>query len=146
MRELLRHVTALQCSTGPAACGFCSEIGCYAATGRFGGRESEGDEGERFRVGSAMLAIYVGTAYARCMQYTIRNLPARLDKLIRKRAKEEGKSLNTVALEALMEAFGLRGSVSARRDLSKLAGSWVEDVAVDEALRAQRCIDDEMWR
>ncbi|MDH3625710.1 MAG: Arc family DNA-binding protein [Myxococcales bacterium] len=80
------------------------------------------------------------------MQYTIRNLPARLDKLIRKRAKEEGKSLNTVVLEALMEAFGLRGSVSARRDLSKLAGSWVEDVAVDEALRAQRCIDDEMWR
>jgi len=45
-----------------------------------------------------------------------------------------------------MEAFGLRGSVSAQRDLSKLAGSWVEDVAVDEALRAQRCIDDEMWR
>jgi DNA polymerase III delta subunit len=80
------------------------------------------------------------------MQYTIRGLPARLDTLIRRRAKEEGKSLNTVAVEALMEAFGLRGSVQARRDLGKLAGSWVEDSAVDEALEGQRVIDDEMWR
>ncbi|MBW2548588.1 MAG: hypothetical protein JRE82_15450 [Deltaproteobacteria bacterium] len=56
------------------------------------------------------------------MQYTIRNLPARLDQLIRKRAKDEGKSLNT------------------------LVGTWVEDAAVEGALEAQRCIDDEMWR
>jgi DNA polymerase III delta subunit len=80
------------------------------------------------------------------MQYTIRGLPAPLDKLIRKRAKEEGKSLNTVAVEALMEAFGLRGSVPAHRDVGSLAGSWVEDPAVDEALAEQRVIDDEMWR
>ena len=80
------------------------------------------------------------------MQYTIRGLPARLDMLIRTRAKEEGKSLYTVAVEALMVAFGLRGSVRARRDLGMLAGSWVEDPAVDEALEGQRVIDDEMWR
>ena len=46
-----------------------------------------------------MIAIGAYTAYAVCMQYTIRKLPARLDKLIRKRAKEEGKSLNTVGTE-----------------------------------------------
>jgi len=80
------------------------------------------------------------------MQYTIRNLPKALDKLIRKRAKEEGKSLNTVAVEALMEAFGLRGSEPAHRDVGRLAGSWVEDPVVDDALREQRTIDDEMWR
>ncbi len=80
------------------------------------------------------------------MQYTIRNLPERLDRLIRKRAEEEGKSLNTVAIEALMEVFGLRGSTPKARDLSDLAGTWVEDAAVDEALEAQRRIDDEMWR
>ena len=80
------------------------------------------------------------------MQYTIRNLPALLDEAIRKRAKEEGKSLNTVAVEALMEAFGLRGSAPAHRDVSGLAGTWVEDAAVDEALDAQREIDGEMWR
>ncbi|MFW2389875.1 MAG: hypothetical protein ACN4G0_16165 [Polyangiales bacterium] len=80
------------------------------------------------------------------MQYTIRKLPARLDKLIRKRAKEEGKSLTTVAVEALMEAFGLRGSAPLHRDVGSLAGTWVEDPAVDEALAEQRAIDDEMWR
>lgn len=93
-----------------------------------------------------VLAIDAYTAYTKCMQYTIRNLPARLDEAIRKRAKEEGKSLNTVAVEALMEAFGLRGDAEAYRDLGKLAGTWVEDAAVDEALAAQRGIDDEMWR
>ena len=93
-----------------------------------------------------LLAISAYTAYTRCMQYTIRKLPARLDKLIRKRAKEEGKSLNTVAVEALMEAFGLRGGVPSHRDVGSLAGSWVEDPAVDEALGEQRGIDDEMWR
>jgi len=80
------------------------------------------------------------------MQYTIRNLPGRLDELIRRRAKEEGKSLNTVAVEALMEAFGLRGSVEPNRDVAELVGSWVEDAAVDEALEEQRGVDDEMWR
>ena len=93
-----------------------------------------------------MIAFSACIAYTRCMQYTIRRLPARLDKLIRKRAKEEGKSLNTVAVEALMEAFGLRGSAPSHRDVGSLAGSWVEDPAVDEALGEQRTIDDEMWR
>ncbi len=93
-----------------------------------------------------MLALDVGNAYILCMQYTIRKLPARLDQLIRKRAKEEWKSLNTVAVEALMQAFGLRGGVPSYRDVSELAGTWVEDAAVDEALEAQRGIDDEMWR
>ena len=99
------------------------------------------EKGER-----RVLALCVGSAYTRCMQYTIRKLPARLDKLIRKRAKEEGKSLNTVVVEALMQAFGLRGSAQAYRDVSALAGTWVEDAAVNEALEGQRCIDDEMWR
>ncbi len=93
-----------------------------------------------------MIALCVGSAYTRCMQYTIRKLPARLDKLIRRRAKEEGKSLNTVAVEALMQAFGLRGSAQSYRDVSDLAGTWVDDAAVEEALEAQRVVDDEMWR
>ena len=93
-----------------------------------------------------MLASSACNAYTGCMQYTIRKLPARLDKLIRRRAKEEGKSLNTVAVEALMQAFGLRGSAQSYRDVSDLAGTWVDDAAVEEALEAQRVVDDEMWR
>jgi plasmid stability protein len=87
-----------------------------------------------------------GSDYHECMQYTIRNLPAPLDAAIRRRADEERKSLNTVVIEALMEAFELLGSVPAYRDLSAVVGSWVEDPAVDAALQAQRGIDDEMWR
>jgi DNA polymerase III delta subunit len=100
----------------------------------------------RGKTGLHALALNAYAAYAQCMQYTIRNLPARLDKLIRKRAKEEGKSLNTVAVEALMEAFGLGGSSPSHRDVGDLAESWVEDAVVEEALQAQRRIDDEMWR
>ena len=101
---------------------------------------------ERNLLAFVTLAIDACIAYIRRMQYTIRGLPVELDRLIRKRAKEEGKSLNTVAVEALMEAFGLRGSVPVVRDLGSLMGSWVEDPAVDEALEEQRVIDDEMWR
>ena len=93
-----------------------------------------------------LLAFDACSAYCRCLQYTIRNLPAQLDKLIRKRAHEEGKSINTVAVEALMEAFGLRESDPSYRELAELSGSWVDDPAVEEALEAQRGIDDEMWR
>ncbi len=98
------------------------------------------------KTGFRALALNACTAYTQCMQYTIRNLPALLDEAIRKRAREEGKSLNTVAVEALMEAFGLRGGAALHRDVGSLAGSWVEDPAVDEALREQRGIDEEMWR
>ena len=45
--------------------------------------------------------------------------------------------LNTVAVEALMEVFGLRASMPAHRGVGSLAGSWVEDPAVDEALQEQ---------
>ncbi len=96
--------------------------------------------------GSNLIAGNAGNDYTSCMQYTIRNLPALLDEAIRKRAKEEGKSLNTVAVEALMQAFGLRGAAPVHRDLAGLAGTWVEDAAVDEALEAQRGVDDEMWK
>lgn len=95
---------------------------------------------------SGLVALGAGSAYDECMQYTIRNLPAPLDAAIRKRAKEEGKSLNTVAVEALMEAFGLLGDAPSYRDLGKLVGSWVEDPAVEEALEEQRHVDEEMWR
>jgi len=36
-------------------------------------------------------------------QYTIRNVPRHVDRALRKRATETGKSLNQVALEALIE-------------------------------------------
>lgn len=40
------------------------------------------------------------------MQYTIRNVPNFLDAVLRRRAQEQGKSLNEVALEALTRGVG----------------------------------------
>jgi hypothetical protein len=33
-----------------------------------------------------------------------------------------------------------------KRDLSDIAGTWVEDPAFDEAIEAQRQIDPDMWK
>lgn len=80
------------------------------------------------------------------MQYTLRNVPPYLDEVIRQRAREERKSLNQVALDALLTAFGLQGQPQPRRDLSDIAGTWVEDPAFDEAMDAQRTIEPALWR
>jgi hypothetical protein len=80
------------------------------------------------------------------MQYTIRNVPRRLDKELREAARKEGKSLNQTVLERLMVACGLTGEELKRRDLGEVAGHWTEDEAVEDALKAQREIDLEMWK
>lgn len=87
------------------------------------------------------------TAYTACMQYTIRNLPASVDRALRERARREGKSLNEATIDALLRAFGLdRGEPPPIRDLRSFAGSWVEDRAQTRALAAQRRIDRELWQ
>ena len=85
-------------------------------------------------------------AYTACMQYTLRNIPEHLDRELRKRAKAQGRSLNEVAIEALLRAFGLSGTLPPQRDLSDIAGSWRDDPETDRALEEQRTIDPELWR
>jgi plasmid stability protein len=80
------------------------------------------------------------------MQYTLRNIPPYLDEALRTRAREEGKSLNEVALETLLSGMGLAGEPIKRRDLSDIAGTWVDDPETDTALEDQRRIDPDLWR
>jgi len=80
------------------------------------------------------------------MQYTIRNVPDYLDAALRAAAREQRKSLNDVAVEALARGAGLSGPRSRQRDLRDIAGSWRNDPAFDSALAAQDTIDEEMWR
>lgn len=87
-----------------------------------------------------------GAAYDLCMQYTLRNIPVELDRTLRRRARDEGKSLNAVALEALLAGSGGQIGGLPVRDLSDIAGSWVDDPEVDAALADQRRIDPELWR
>ena len=53
------------------------------------------------------LAMNACNAYNICMQYTIRNVPDYLDAALRVSAREQGKSLNEVAIETLARGFGL---------------------------------------
>jgi len=79
------------------------------------------------------------------MQYTIRNLPEVLDSALRRRAREQGKSLNQVAIEALTRGIGISGRRGRQRDLRDVVGTWRNDRAFARALAAQDAVDEELW-
>lgn len=78
-------------------------------------------------------------------QYTLRNVPADVDRALRRAAHEQGKSLNQVAIETLERAVGV-AEPRKRRDLSDLVGTWHDDPETTAALEDQRRIDPELWR
>jgi len=78
------------------------------------------------------------------MQYTIRDIPPALDSELRRRAKAEGKSLNAVAVEALVQGVGLGETPLRQRDLSDVAGTWREDPEFDQAIADQDQIDERL--
>lgn len=80
------------------------------------------------------------------MQYTVRGIPEVVDKAVRERAREEGKSLNEVTVEALADGLGLGEESIVRRDLSDIVGTWKREVSVDAALAAQDIVDEALWR
>src|SRR5580700_6388573 len=93
-----------------------------------------------------MLASRACNAYNKCMQYTIRNVPDTLDEALRRTARDRGKSLNEVAIDALARGAGVTGERERQRDLADIAGTWRKDPAFDSALAAQDTIDEEMWQ
>src|SRR6185369_11229890 len=66
------------------------------------------------------LEVPADHAYTAGMQYTLRNVPGAVDEALRRRAREQHKSLNEVAVEALAEGLGLGRQSPRRRDLSDL--------------------------
>ena len=88
----------------------------------------------------------VGMKRKQKVQYTVRGIPPRLDVRVRRRARQEGKSLNQIALEALQALVGMEGERIRYHDLDSLAGSWVEDPEFEEAIRAQDQVDPGLWR
>jgi hypothetical protein len=93
-----------------------------------------------------MLAPHAGIAYDSRMQYTLREIPPIVDLELRRRAKAERKSLNTVAIEALIRGSGLGESPVRQRDLSDVAGTWQEDRDFDQAVADQDRVDEGLWR
>ena len=81
------------------------------------------------------------------VQYTVRNVPAHVDKAFRRKARNEQRSLNEVLRGALVkEAEGAEPSGRVYTDLDALAGTWVEDAGFDEAVQAQDRVDESLWR
>ena len=93
-----------------------------------------------------LIALTACIEYNRCMQYTIRNIPDYLDATLRDFARREDKSLNEVAVAALVRGAGLAERERVKRDLSDIAGTWQEDPAFDSAIQEQRKIDEAIWR
>mgnify|MGYP001614228294 CR=1 FL=1 len=65
---------------------------------------------------------------------------------LRRKARQVARSLNAVALEALTTGAGLAGKPVIHHDLDHLAGTWLEDVAFDKAIRAHDTIDPDIWK
>ena len=93
-----------------------------------------------------MLAVRECIAYTKRMQYTIRGIPPAVDDAVRERARAEGKSINDIAVSALMDGLGLGAEDIVRRDLSDVTGTWVDEAAVNDALAAQDRIDESLWK
>jgi plasmid stability protein len=88
-------------------------------------------------------------AYTACMenrQYTLRSVPADIDRALRCRAKADDKSLNTVAIEALSRGLELDAKPTEHSDLDALIGSWQEDPGFDQALTDFERVDEEAWK
>ena len=80
------------------------------------------------------------------IQYTIRQVPARIDQSLRQKSKQARQSLNETAVAALAKGLGLADECPRFHDLDPLAGTWQEDAAFDAAIAAQDQVDVRLWK
>jgi hypothetical protein len=81
------------------------------------------------------------------VQYTVRSVPAHVDKALRRKAQKWRKSLNEVLRDALIrEAEGTDVPERVYTDLDGLVGSWVDVAGFDDAIVAQDRVDEALWR
>ncbi len=80
---------------------------------------------------------------------SLRNIDAEMADALKKRAKREGRSINTTVLNLLREAVGLtkKKRTKVYHDLDNLAGTWSEE---DKQLFKKTTkyfdrIDEEIW-
>ena len=79
-------------------------------------------------------------------QYTLRNIPREVDRALKRKSQETGKSFNQVAVEALTE--GAKVQFRARRDLSDIVGtlSGEEAQEIEAEIKRQHQIDPGLWK
>jgi hypothetical protein len=77
------------------------------------------------------------SAYSVGMQYTLRKIPRELDQALRRKARKEGRSLNEIAIEALVRGAGIDRDAR-NHDLDFAIGTWVHDPEFDKTIEDQR--------
>jgi hypothetical protein len=82
---------------------------------------------------------------AKTSQFTVRAVPASVERALRNKARERNVSLNQVLLDALAREAGESAAPVRHHDLDALFGSWIDDPAVDAALAEQRRVDPKDW-
>ncbi len=77
-------------------------------------------------------------------QLTIRGVPEELARKLQRLSREQGRSVNATVVRILNDALG---SIPRRQRLERYA-TWTRDdlTQVEEAVAAQRSIDDSLWR
>jgi len=77
-------------------------------------------------------------------QLTIRGVPEEVTRRLARMSQHRGKSMNATVLEILEGAAGLQG----RRARLDRYVTWTDDDLdeFEDALKAQRVIDEELWR
>jgi len=94
----------------------------------------------------AMHSYDVGMKTRKARQYTIRAVPADIDRALRQKARAAGKSLNEAVLEILAKETRGAGEPKLYHDLDHLAGTMNPDPEFDKFIEEQRQIDWELWR
>lgn len=82
---------------------------------------------------------------SKAKQYTIRQVPSRVDRALRQKARAQKLSLNAVVLRALEVEAGVTGQPKEHHDLDEFFGTWISDPEVDRALAEQRTVDSRDW-
>lgn len=82
---------------------------------------------------------------------TIRNISPQVIRLIERKAKEKGTSINKTVVSLLEECTGMRRKKKGEtlyHDLDALAGSWTREevTAFEKALAQQREIEPDLWK
>ena len=78
-------------------------------------------------------------------QYTVRNIPAGLDRALREWAKRRSISLNQAIVDALKRGVDIEAEQE-YSDLDDLVGTWQADEVCDQALADQDRIEPDLWR
>jgi len=94
----------------------------------------------------ALSAYNAGMKKNHTLQYTLRGIPPQVDAALRRKAKEQGLSLNQAAVAALAHGLGLSEEKPRYHDLDHLIGTWVEDPVFDEVIREMDTVDPDLWK